>query len=71
MSKNASLPAATANAVPQSFRDTAFKSRQLFLADGRAVVVEDYMVTTSDKDVIEFLGRHPDFEHQSAGREAE
>lgn len=48
----------------QTFRDKAFKSRTLFLKDGRAVMVENYTVTTADKDVIAYLGSHADFARQ-------
>lgn len=61
-----SKPIQLAADVAQTFRDTAFKSRTLILKDGRAVAVENYTVTTSDKDVVAYLDSHSDFVRQSA-----
>ncbi|MCQ4143217.1 hypothetical protein [Vogesella sp. AC12] len=61
-----SKPTPPVTVAEQVFRDKAFKSRTLVLKDGRAVPVENYTVTTSDKDVIAFLDSHADFARQPA-----
>lgn len=59
-----SKPTPVVTAAAQVFRDKTFKSRTLILKDGRAVPVENYIVTTSDKDVIAYLDAHADFTRQ-------
>ncbi|MEQ6290534.1 hypothetical protein ACFPAG_07925 [Vogesella sp. GCM10023246] len=70
MSKSQPETRPSDSVAPTTFRDKAFKSRTLFLKDGRAVVVENYTVTTSDKDVIAFLGSHADFVRQPAAADS-
>lgn len=65
-----SKPTQAVTVAAQVFRDKAFKSRTLFLKDGRAVPVENYTVTTSDKDVIAYLDGHADFARQSAAADS-
>lgn len=71
MSKTQSETSAAAAATPVTFRDKAFKSRVLILPDGRDVPVENYMVTTSDPDVISHLDKHGDFERQAPATQPE
>lgn len=65
-----SKPAPAVTVAAQVFRDKAFKSRTLFLKDGRAIPVENYTVTTSDKDVIAYLDGHADFVRQPAAADS-
>ncbi|MOA58289.1 hypothetical protein D3C78_1826620 [compost metagenome] len=65
-----SKPTLAVTVAAQVFRDKAFKSRTLFLKDGRAVPVENYTVTTSDKDVIAYLDGHADFARQPAAADS-
>lgn len=43
------------------FKDRAFKSRTLITPDGGVVVVEGFVVTTSEPAVIQYLEQHPEF----------
>lgn len=51
-----------AETVRVAFRDKAFRSRTLVLANGRTLSVEKSTVTTSDQQQIAMLDGHPDFE---------
>lgn len=70
MSKSQPDTRAGDSTAPMTFRDKAFKSRTLILKDGRAVPVENYTVTTSDKDVIAYLDGHADFARQPAAADS-
>lgn len=48
-----------------SFRDLAFKSRTLVLADGRSFAVEQGRIQTGDSAMIAFLEKHPDFRRET------
>ncbi len=65
----AGLPMATAAAgrVSVIFRDKAFRSRTLVLADGRTLSVEKSTVTASDEEQLALLDQHPDFERVADG----
>ncbi|SHL04586.1 hypothetical protein [Paraburkholderia terricola] len=53
--------------APVRFRDEAFKSRTLVLADGRTLAVEKSTVTATDEEQLALLERHPDFERVADG----
>lgn len=57
----------TADPVSVTFRDKAFRSRTLVLADGRTLSVEKSTVTASDQEQLALLERHPDFERVAGG----
>ncbi|SHL06857.1 hypothetical protein [Paraburkholderia terricola] len=59
--------ATAAGRVSVTFRDKAFKSRTLVLADGRTLAVEKSTVTASDQEQLALLDRHPDFERVADG----
>jgi len=63
------VPASTvaAGAASVTFRDKAFRSRTLVLADGRTLAVEKSTVTASDQEQLALLERHPDFERVADG----
>ncbi|MDR6485396.1 hypothetical protein [Paraburkholderia terricola] len=65
----AGLPMTTAAAdmVSVTFRDKAFRSRTLVLADGRTLAVEKSTVVASCDEQIAWLDRHPDFERVADG----
>ena len=44
-----------------TYRDLAFKSRTLVLADGRSFAVEQGRIQTGDAALIAFLEKHPEF----------
>lgn len=46
------------------FRDREFKSRTLITPDGGVVVVEGFVVTTSDPAIIQYLEQHPEFKRE-------
>ena len=48
-----------------TFRDLAFKSRTLVLADGRSFAVEQGRIQTGDAALIAFLEKHPDFQREA------
>ena len=48
-----------------TFRDLAFKSRTLVLADGRSFAVEQGCIQTGDTALITFLEKHPDFQRET------
>ena len=48
-----------------TFRDLAFKSRILVLADGRSLAVEQGRIQTDDAALIAFLEKHPDFQREA------
>ncbi|WP_155419335.1 hypothetical protein [Chromobacterium subtsugae] len=52
-----------------TFRDAAYKSRTLFLPDGRPLVVGNYTITTDDEAAIAYLTKHPDFKPEQAASE--
>ena len=56
-----------ADTVSVTFRDKAFRSRTLLLADGRTLAVEKSTVTASDEEQLALLDRHPDFERVADG----
>lgn len=43
------------------FADTAFKTRTIVLADGRAFAVEKSRISTADPALIAHLEAHPEF----------
>ena len=63
------VPASTvaAGVASVTFRDKAFRSRTLVLADGRTLAVEKSTVTASDQEQLALLDRHPDFERVADG----
>ncbi|MDR6445593.1 hypothetical protein J2794_001684 [Paraburkholderia terricola] len=63
------VPASTvaAGVASVTFRDRAFRSRTLVLADGRTLSVEKSTVTASDQEQLALLERHPDFERVADG----
>ncbi|MFP3614924.1 hypothetical protein SB778_33135 [Paraburkholderia sp. SIMBA_050] len=61
------LASATAGRVSVTFRDKAFRSRTLVLADGRTLSVDKSTVTASDEEQLALLDRHPDFERVADG----
>ncbi|MCG9083939.1 hypothetical protein [Laribacter hongkongensis] len=50
-----------------TFRDTAYKSRQIILDDGRVCHITGSSITTDDPALIAHLDRHGDFERVSEG----
>lgn len=61
-------PAATSeekSPLTVTFRDLAFKSRTLMLADGRSFAVEQGRIQTGDAALIAFLEKHPDFQREA------
>ena len=58
---------AAAGRVSVIFRDKAFRSRTLVLADGRTLAVENSTVTATDQEQLALLERHPDFERVADG----
>ena len=48
-----------------TYRDRAFKSRTLVLADGRSFAVEQGCIQTGDTALITFLEKHPDFQRET------
>ena len=68
MAKNDTKPAATSeekSPLTVTFRDLAFKSRTLMLADGRSFAVEQGRIQTGDAALIAFLEKHPDFQREA------
>jgi hypothetical protein len=68
MAKIETKPAVTSeekSALTVTFRDQAFKSRTLLLADGRSFVVEQGRIQTGDTALIAFLEKHPDFRRET------
>ncbi|MFP3612592.1 hypothetical protein SB778_21025 [Paraburkholderia sp. SIMBA_050] len=59
--------AVPADTVSVTFRDKAFRSRTLVLADGRTLSVEKSTVTASDREQLALLDQHPDFERVADG----
>jgi hypothetical protein len=60
-------PVIAADTVSVTFRDKAFRSRTLVLADGRTLGVEKSTVTASDQEQLALLECHPDFERVADG----
>ena len=48
-----------------TYRDLAFKSRTLVLADGRSFAVAQGRIQTGDTALIAFLEKHPDFQREA------
>ena len=48
-----------------TFRDLAFKSRTLVLADGRSFAVEQGRIQTGDAALIVFLEKQPDIQREA------
>ena len=48
-----------------TYRDLAFKSRTLVLADGRSFAVVQGRIQTGDTALIAFLENHPEFQRES------
>ncbi|MBU9576612.1 hypothetical protein [Burkholderia multivorans] len=68
MAKIDTKPAATSeekSPLTVTFRDLAFKSRTLMLADGRSFAVEQGRIQTVDAALIAFLEKHPDFQRET------
>ncbi|QLS00486.1 hypothetical protein [Enterobacter roggenkampii] len=68
MAKIDTKPAATSeekSPLTVTFRDLAFKSRTLMLADGRSFAVEQGRIQTGDAALIAFLEKHPDFQREA------
>ncbi|WP_244744914.1 hypothetical protein [Paraburkholderia terricola] len=61
------MATAAAGRVSVIFRDKAFRSRTLVLADGRTLSVEKSTVTASDEEQLALLDQHPDFERVADG----
>ena len=60
-------PIATPNEKSPStvtYRDLAFKSRTLVLADGRSFAVAQGSIQTGDSALIAFLENHPEFQRE-------
>lgn len=57
----------TGTAAGVTFRDTAYKSRQIILDDGRVFQVTGSAITTDDPALIAHLDRHGDFERVNEG----
>lgn len=47
-----------------TYRDLAFKSRSLVLADGRSFAVAQGRIQTGDTALIAFLENHPEFQRE-------
>lgn len=47
-----------------TYRDLAFKSRTLVLADGRSFAVAQGRIQTGDTALIAFLENHPEFQRE-------
>lgn len=47
-----------------TYRDVAFKSRTLVLADGRSFAVVQGRIQTGDTVLIAFLEKHPQFQRE-------
>ncbi len=47
-----------------TYRDLAFKSRTLVLADGRSFAVVQGRIQTGDNALIAFLENHPEFQRE-------
>ncbi len=47
-----------------TYRDLAFKSRTLVLADGRSSAVVQARIQTGDTSLIAFLENHPEFQRE-------
>ena len=47
-----------------TYRDLAFKSRTLVLADGRSFAVAQGRIQTGDTALIAYLGKHPEFQRE-------
>ena len=47
-----------------TYRDLAFKSRTLVLADGRSFAVAQGSIQTGDTALIAFLEKHPEFQRE-------
>ena len=47
-----------------TYRDLAFKSRTLVLADGRSFAVAQGRIQTGDTSLIAFLEKHPEFQRE-------
>lgn len=47
-----------------TYRDLAFKSRTLVLADGRSFAVVQGRIQTGDTSLIAFLEKHPQFQRE-------
>lgn len=47
-----------------TYRDLAFKSRTLVLADGRSFAVAQGRIQTGDTILIAFLENHPEFQRE-------
>jgi hypothetical protein len=47
-----------------TYRDLAFKSRTLVLADGRSFDVAQGSIQTGDTALIAFLEKHPEFQRE-------
>ena len=47
-----------------TYRDLAFKSRTLVLADGRSFAVVQGRIQTGDTALIAFLENHPEFQRE-------
>ena len=67
MAKIDTKPAATSeekSPLTVTFRDLAFKSRTLVLADGRSFAVAQGRIQTGDAALIAFLENHPEFQRE-------
>lgn len=58
---------AEASAAPVVFKDKAFKSRMILLADGRPFLVDKSRIEATDAALIAHLDNHPDFERIQTG----
>lgn len=68
MAKIETKPAVATDEKPTltvTFRDQAFKSRTLVLADGRSFAVEQGRIQTGDAALIAILEKQPDFRREA------
>lgn len=68
MAKIDTKPAVATDEKPTqqvTFRDLAFKSRTLVLADGRSFALDQGRIQTGDTALIAFLEKHPDFRREA------
>lgn len=68
MAKIETKPSATSeekSTLTVTFRDLAFKSRTLVLADGRSFAVDQGRIQTGDTALIAFLEKHPEFQREA------
>ena len=60
-----STPTPSEKSAPTvTYRDLAFKSRTLVLADGRSFAVAQGSIRTGDTALIAFLENHPEFQRE-------